>query len=139
MDKLKFIVIGAFLLCPMCSKGQLYYTHDSSGNLVSVKGNSWGTFEAQGDEPAICTNDSTFINISYDQSNSKAYISIVGENNMPCDVFLYDVMSNQLIDQKSFNATAPSLEYDLSTFPRGIYVIEAICSQDKKTLKISKQ
>ena len=137
MDKLKPIVIGTFLLCPMCSKAQLHYTHDSSGNLISVTGNSWSSFNALENDSTVCVVDSTSLKIAYDPSGSKAYISIIGDKDVPCYVFLYDIISNQLIDQKNFQAT--SFEYDLSSLAKGVYAIEAIRLQEKKSLKISKQ
>lgn len=137
MDKLKSIVIGTCLLCPMCGKAQLYYTHDSSGNLISVSGSNWSSFNALVNDSTVCIVDSTSLKITYEPSNSKAYISIVGETDVPCYVFLYDIISNQLIDQKNFQAS--SFEYDLSSLARGVYAIEAIRLQEKKSLKISKQ
>lgn len=137
MDKLKPILIGAFLSCTMCGKAQLHYTHDSSGNLISVTGNSWSTLNALVNDSTACVADSTSLKIAYDPSVSKAYISIIGDKDVPCYIFLYDIISNQLIDQKKFQAS--SFEYDLSPLARGVYAIEAIRLQEKKSLKISKQ
>lgn len=121
----------------MCGKAQLHYTHDSSGNLISVTGNSWSTLNAPANDSTACVVDSTNLKITYKPSSSKAYISIIGEKDAPCYVFLYEIISNQLIDQKKFQAS--SFEYDLSPLARGVYVIEAIRLQEKKSLKISKQ
>lgn len=132
----KASLLGLFLLVSLSNHAQIYYSYDSRGNLVSMRGSSWGvsaTEDANSEENAV---DTTHILISYHASSYKVQVSVFDSQDAPTTLRIYDGYNNQLLDTKT-HAEA-FFEYDLSHLPAGLYVIEAVCQQERKNIKIQK-
>lgn len=129
-------LLGLFLLVSLSSNAQIYYSYDSRGNLVSMRGSSWGVSTPQNANSEENVVDTTHISISYHASSCKVQVSVFDNQDAPTTLRIYDGYNNQLLDTKT-HAEA-SFEYDLSHLPAGLYVIEAVCLQERKNIKIQK-
>lgn len=129
-------LFGIFLFFPLGNSAQIYYSYDSRGNLISMRGSSWGASTMQVSDSDACIVDSTHMQISYHASNSKVLVSVFNSQDAPIVLRVYDGYQNQLIDTRTYSES--SFEYDLSHLHAGIYVIEAVCLQERKNIKIQK-
>lgn len=137
MRKANFL-LGAYLLFPITGTAQYLYSYDARGNLVSVRNvdAAWKVLSLESEKPVGGTVDSTHINISYDVSTSCAIISVSTQRDTLVNVTLYNMANGLAVARKSF--VGKRMEYELSSLARGFYVLEVICMEEKKTLKIIK-
>lgn len=138
----KTLFLFAFLsLVPDVTRSQTYdaydfgdkyaYKYDCNGNVVSRL--------LQNDAVAVETqSDTLMITIDYKAISGTAVISVstCGEELLQTTVSVYDTSTNMLLGRKEFNGE--TYDMDLSTFPNGLYIVEAICGQEKVAKKIRK-
>lgn len=58
-------LLGIFLFFPLGNSAQIYYSYDFRGNLISMRGSSWGASKMQVSDSDACVVDSTFMQISW--------------------------------------------------------------------------
>ena len=58
-------LLGIFWFFPLVNSAQIYYSYDSRGNLISMRGSSWGASTMQVSDSDAYVVDSTFIQISW--------------------------------------------------------------------------
>ena len=58
-------LLGIFLFFPLGNSAQIYYSYDFRGNLISMRGASWGASKMQVSDSDAYVVDSTFIQISW--------------------------------------------------------------------------
>lgn len=137
---MKTILITAlFLLSGITfAQNDVQYTYDAAGNRI--KREAISTWITTNNTPQEAPEDEFNANISIsahpNPTNDDVYIAVTfeGMNEQAVTMHLYDVSGKQL---RSSDGKAANHRFDLSSLPRGIYLVHVI-SHDGKVMKEAK-
>ena len=111
------------------------YSYDESGNVVSRREFGYASHKAAKN---ISVADTTsFANIYYDDNNCTLTIKLNNTTlGAATNVNIYNATTRLKISSFSFDYT--TYTYNMTTYPQGIYIVEASCGENVTTKKITR-
>lgn len=117
---------------------EVQYTYDAAGNRIQRQAiSTWiTTTNTPQEAPEDAFNANIDISAHPNPTNDDVYIAVTfeGVDEQAVTMHLYDVSGKRL---RSSDGKAANHRFDLSSLPRGIYVVHVI-SQDGKVMKEAK-
>ena len=136
--KTTILVLIIVLVKSSFAQNDVQYTYDAAGNRIQRF--AFSTWITTNDTPQEAPEDAFNANINIsahpNPTNDDVYIAVTfeGIDEQAVTMHLYDVSGKQL---RSSDGKAANHRFDLSSLPRGIYLVHVI-SQDGKVMKEAK-
>ena len=111
------------------------YSYDESGNVVSRRDIGYASHKTAKNISVADT--ASFANIYYDNNNCILTIKLNNTTlGAATNVNIYNATTRLKISSFSFDYT--TYTYNMTTYPQGIYIVEAICGENVTTKKITR-
>ena len=111
------------------------YSYDESGNVVSRRDINNASHKAAKNISVADT--ASFANIYYDNNNCTLTIKLNNTTlGAATNVNIYNATTRLKISSFSFDYK--TYTYNMTTYPQGIYIVEAICGENVTTKKITR-
>ena len=111
------------------------YSYDESGNVVSRRDIGYASHKTAKNISVADT--ASFANIYYDNNNCTLTIKLNNTTlGAATNVNVYNATTRLKISSFSFDYT--TYTYNMTTYPQGIYIVEAICGENVTTKKITR-
>ena len=111
------------------------YSYDESGNVVSRR--DIGNASHKSAKNISVADTASFANIYYDNNNCILTIKLNNTTlGAATNVNIYNATTRLKISSFSFDYT--TYTYNMTTYPQGIYIVEAICGENVTTKKITR-